>query len=282
MVSLLPSSCITFTALRNMLPFDRKERRRFPLFSYIRFKLWLLRYVFLISYRISDKVIFISNYSLNQVQRHIPDIKYKSKVIYHGVNNMFLEKSSCDFNLPDFLDKGQYFLYVSILDVYKAQKEVVESWIKFNENGNRFPLVLVGPKYNNYGEIVVKLIQESKQDNIFYLGSVDYEKLPALYQNSRALIFASSCECCPNILLEKLASGRPVICSNISPMPEFAKDSVIYFDPYGEGSLEASVNYLERNENLFCKYSKLSIHRASEFSWKATSRMTFEYLLTEK
>ncbi len=278
MVTPIPKGCKSYTALRNMLPFDENERKRFPLFSYIRFKLWLLKRVFLLSYKMSDGVIFISNHSLQEVKKFIPNIKSKSRVIYHGINSNFLTKSAALNSLPEGVIENQYYLYVSILDVYKAQKEVIESWLRMNSQGNELPLVLVGPKYNDYGEQVVELIEESKQDNIIYLGPVDYNKLPALYQNSRALIFASSCECCPNILLEKLASGKPVLCSNIMPMPEFGKSSVVYFNPYEKGSLEAGVNHLEEVGNLE-KYSNLSASRATNFNWRKTAKSTFEFLM---
>lgn len=281
MVTLIPTGCRSYTALRNMLPFDKKERQRFPLFSYVRFKLWLLKHVFLLSYKMSDGVVFISNHSLAEVENYIPNIKSKSQVIYHGINSSFLKKNTTSNALPEYLAENQYYLYVSILDVYKAQKEVVESWLRLNNQGNEFPLVLVGPKYNAYGEEVVELIETSTQNNIKYLGPIEYNKLPMLYQNARALIFASSCECCPNILLEKLASGKPVICSNIMPMPEFGKSSVVYFNPYEKGSLEASVNYLEKAGNLE-KYSKLSQLRATNFNWRKTAKSTFDFLMNNK
>ena len=188
MVSIMPKGCKSFTALRNMLPFDEKERSRFPLFSYIRFKLWLLKHLFLVSYKMSNKVIFISKYSMEEVSKYIPSVKYKSKIIYHGVNHNFKYNNDSNSILPDGLVKNEYYLYVSILDVYKAQKQVVEEWLEMNSNGNQLPLVLVGPVYNNYGEYVVNKIRSSKATNIIYLGEVDYNDLPQLYQKARALI----------------------------------------------------------------------------------------------
>lgn len=281
MVTATPKACKSYTALRNMLPFDERERRRFPLFSYVRFKLWLLKHVFLLSYKTADKVIFISQYSMEEVCKYLPEIEKKAQIIYHGINESFLKSHEGAEDLPFNLVQNGYYLYVSILDVYKAQKEVVESWVNMNSEGNTIPLILVGPKYNNYGDEVVDLIASSKADNIKYIGAVDYKNLPSLYQNARGLIFASSCECCPNILLEKLASGRPVISSDIMPMPEFGQDSVVYFNPYEKGSLAYAVNYLEEEGNLE-KYSQLSSIRAKNFSWKKTTINTFTFLLNQK
>ncbi|WP_407330996.1 glycosyltransferase family 4 protein [Enterovibrio sp. 27052020O] len=275
MISLMPKGCKAYTALRNMLPFDERERRRFPLLSYSRFKLWILKYVYLISYRMSDGVIFISHHSRELVSKFDNGIIDKSEVIYHGLSPSFLEKANTASNLPG--KPGSYYLYVSILDVYKAQKEIISAWLEIIDKEFDYPLVLVGPKYNQYGDDVVKLIESSGSDKVRFYGPRNYEELPALYQNSRALIFGSSCECCPNILLEKLASGKAVICSDIMPMPEFGQESVVYFNPYTSGSLKKAVKLLETEDNLR-RYSTLAYERALDFDWLSTTKSTISFL----
>lgn len=279
MISRMPKGVLSVTALRNMLPFDERERKRFPLMSFIRFKLWLLRFVFIYSYKKSDKVIFISEHSKSVIKNFIPKIDNKSVVIPHGLNLDFFEDKT-KFNLPDILKVNQFYLYVSILDVYKAQKEIVMSWKSLKEIGFQYPLVLVGPKYNEYGEQVIDLIKsEGLENDVFYLGKVEYEKLPNLYKSARALIFASSCECCPNILLEKLSASRPVLCSNIQPMPEFAEDAAVYFDPYSPSTLVSSILQIEEDEEKMKDLGERAYKQAKKFNWNETTLKTISYLL---
>lgn len=279
MVSFMPRGCRSFTALRNMLPFDKKERQRFPLFSYTRFKLWLLRFVYLLSYRMADGIVFISHYSQNTVEKYIPTIKNKSVVIYHGLNENF-RRSDVALDLPNNLNikAGEYYLYVSILDVYKAQKEIIKSWQMLAKQGFTFPLVLVGPNYNEYGQQVINSIENDQSGLLHYLGAMEYKKLPSVYQNARALVFASSCECCPNILLEKLASGRPVFSSSIQPMPEFGGDAVIYFNPYDPKDLAEKIVSFESDKCNFNKYADLVLNKSEDFNWKKTTEATIRYL----
>ena len=279
MMTNVPKNIISATALRNMLPFDERERSRFPLVSYIRFKLWLLRYVFLTSYKKVNKVVFISEYSKSEVKKHIHNIDEKSVVIPHGLNSLFLNSKE-SYNLPENLIENEFYLYVSILDVYKAQKELIEAWKILSDEGFKYPLVLVGPKYNEYGEVVVKMIDKLKlKDKVIYLGKVDYEKLPALYKSARALLFASSCECCPNILLEKLAAGKPIICSNIEPMPEFGEDAVVYFDPYNPDTLVKEIVLMEKDQENMKQLGQRAGEQALKFNWKETVAKTVEFLL---
>lgn len=239
------ADCVSITTLQNMLPFNDKERQRYPFFSYTRFKLFLLKFVFLKSYGLADKIIFISKYSRDVAIKLRPEIALKSTVIPLGVNDIFRERAKV-FDLPDGLVSGEFYLYVSHLDYYKAQKELVLSWKLLVDAGFNYPLVLVGPAVNEYGREVVALIKKlNLQDYVIWLGQIEYEKLPDIYQASRALIFASSCECCPNILLEMLASGKTILCSNYDPMPEFGENGVIYFDPYSSDQLYKTISKIE-------------------------------------
>lgn len=279
MLTKTPSTCLSATALQNMLPFDARERKRFPLGSYIRFKLWLLRFIFLLSYKLADKVVFISEYSKSIIEQYIPDIALKSMVIPHGLNPVFF-KADVSYALPDYLKSTPFYLYVSILDVYKAQKQVLRSWKLLAEHNFPYPLVLVGSKYNQYGEEVIALIAElDLSKKVFYLGEVAYKNLPALYQSSRALIFASSCECCPNILLEKLAAGKPVFCSNIPPMPEFGGEAAVYFDPYDPTDLFKKITDLERAPAIMNELALKAPQQALKFDWDGTTQKTIQFLL---
>lgn len=282
MLTKMPDGIKSATALRNMLPFDKRERQRFKLVSYIRFKLWLLRYIFLLSYKIADKVVFISEYSRATVREYIPDIEHKSVLIPHGLNSLFLQ-SKDNYPLPEPLKNGQFYLYVSILDVYKAQKEIIAAWKVLINQGFKYPLVLVGPSYNDYGDAVISIISEpGLKGKVFYLGKVDYEKLPGLYKASRALIFASSCECCPNILLEKLAAEKPVFCSNIAPMPEFGEDAAIYFDPYKPETLVREVISLEKHPEEMTSMAKKAGEQALKYDWQMSVQKTVDFLLDNK
>ncbi len=281
MTTKMPKGVISATALRNMLPFDNRERRRFPLMSYIRFKLWLLRYVFLKSYKMVDKVVFISEYSKSVVKGYLPEIEYKSVVVPHGLNSLFLNSKE-SYDLPDYLKENQFYLYVSILDVYKAQKELIQAWKTLMDKGFEFPLVLVGPKYNEYGEEVVTMINElGLQEKVIYLGKVNYEKLPGLYRSARALLFASSCECCPNILLEKLSAGKPVICSNIEPMPEFGEDAAVYFDPYDPDTLVEQIKVMEKDQFKMKQLGEKAAKQALKFNWEQTVKKTVDFLFDD-
>ena len=105
-----------------------------------------------------------------------------------------------------------------------------------------------------------------------------YDTLPAVYHGAVANIFASSCENCPNILLEALAAGRPVLCSDYQPMPEFAGDAALYFDPYNPQSLATRLCEVLDDPRLSAELGRRSRERSAEFQWKQSAEATWQAL----
>ncbi len=268
-----------FTALRNMLPFDDEQRKTFPWYNVLRWKMLLLKYLFLLSYRLADGVVFISEYSKSCVEKYLPNIGKKSVTIYHGLNVDFLNKTSdCDLLEKFNLESGKYVLYVSILDYYKAQLPLMKDWLAIPKDICNYPLVLTGPCVNQYGQDVVNFAS-NHSDRIKYIGPVEYKKLPQLYQNAKALIFASSCECCPNILLEKMSAGVPVFSSDYQPMPEFGGEDVFYFNPYKTGNFkEIFCREMQKTDNMANAGKKVRQRAETIFSWDKTVRETLKFL----
>mgnify|MGYP000120193928 CR=1 FL=1 len=281
MLTLLGKNVRTATALRNMLPWDEQERTRFPVVSVLRWKLLLLRTLYLISYRLADRVVFISKYSHECVQKCYPGVTRKSCIIYHGLHELFWEPPKRNTAIEEKgLKAGEYYLYISILDYYKAQKQVIKEWEILCEQGFQYPLVLAGPCINAYGKDVVQLINNSLyRERIRYIGEINYAELPIFYQNARALVFASSCECCPNILLEKMSAGKPLFASSVQPMPEFAGDDAWLFDPYQEGDLAKVVQDAEKRPDAMVERGfKVRERAALLFDWKRTAEKTIEFI----
>lgn len=275
----VPSGCKSVVAFRNMLPFQKESIAKYPLFSYMRFRNTLLRSVFLQSFRKADNVIFISEYAQRVIRQFIPNITGKSTIIYHGLNEKFIYSDDEAHTQSAFPYHG-YYLYVSTLDVYKSQLELIESWkILSKQHGFTKPLLLVGPKDSYYGQLVIEKIRELELDNlVIYVGNVTYDDLPRYYHHADAIIYASVCENCPNILLESMASQKMIYCSDHQPMPEFGQDGVVYFDPQNPSQLVELVLRYDGDTQANAAYGEKAFERVQKYSWIKTAQETFAYL----
>lgn len=261
-------------AHQNMLPFDPVERERYP-YSYLRGKLWLLRWTQGASFRDADLVIFISEYGKRVIDRCVPRRRGRSLIVPHGLSDHFRQRTT---SIPEAIKGVEYVLYVSIQDYYKAQLEVVSAWASLRQRRTTpEKLVLAGPvRSPSYGRKVGELVHSlGLQDEVLLTGDVPYENLPAYYQNAKVNLFASSCENCPNILLEAMAGGRPVLCSNYPPMQEFAGEAAAYFDPYNPGQLADLLARFLDDEPLRARMGTAASQRSQRYQWRDSAHRTW-------
>lgn len=276
-----PKGCRVVTMFRNMIPFDMAQRRRMPL-GYARFRNWLLERVMLQSMMRADLVIFISTFAKTLIERRSNGALGQTAVIPHGVNQRFLVNQNMRAApLPPRLPKGGYFLYVSTLDFYKAQLEVVRGYAMSRKKaGFSEKLVLAGPENPAYGMLVRQEIQQlGLDDSVIVAGSIPYEDLPAVYQNATVNIFASESENCPNILLEALAAGRPIICSSRPPMPEFGGDAVAYFDPSSPEDFASCLLGVLSDAATMQSLAAAARCRALQYDWSVSAERTWSAIL---
>lgn len=272
----LPAHCKTAVAFRNMLPFAPAEAARYPM-GYTRLRLRLLRLLQMRSFQSADLLIFLSHHARTTIDELLPARRGESAIIPHGLSEQFRDGIALPrpIGLPD-----QYVLYVSILDVYKAQVEVVHAWDQLRRRrASSEKLVLVGPQYGPYARKVKQAIRSlGLEGEVILRGNVPYSELPAYYHNAKVNVFASSCENCPNILLEALASGRPLLSSSYPPMPEFARDAALYFDPYEPRSLADKLVAILDDRGLIDRMGTAARARSLEFSWRVSAAKTWQAL----
>jgi glycosyltransferase involved in cell wall biosynthesis len=270
-----PPGCRVAVAFRNLLPFSSEHRRLYPL-GFVRFRLAVLRYVQAWSFSRAHLVICVSQHGRAVIDPFLRNPLSRSVVIPHGVGDSFFAEE--DGAPPPGSLSRSYVLYVSILDVYKAQVEVLEAWARLRAiRETHETLILAGPEYHRYGRRVRRRISElGLADEVILTGPIPHEKLPFLYRRAKVNLFASRCENCPNILLEALASGRPVICSSDPPMPEFGGDAVAYFKPTDPEQLtgilceilDDPVRLKRMAEAAKCRAQEFRLDEAAGTTWK--------------
>lgn len=271
-----PPGCRTATMFRNMIPFDKRVRESIPI-GLQRARNWLLYRAMLRSMSSADLTIFVSDYARGVIEKLVP-IR-KAITLPHGVGRAF-RTFATDLPRPNFLPKGEYILYVSRFDVYKHHYEVVMAYSRLPESIRaQTKLVLVGETGTNEASRVAGLIGESGlAGQVVVTGPIPYAELPGVYKHARLVVFASSCENCPNILLEALGAGRPIASSDVMPMPEFGGDAVAYFSPYEPADIAATMLHLLTDESLASELALRSGRRSEHYDWAETARATWRHL----
>jgi glycosyltransferase involved in cell wall biosynthesis len=102
-------------------------------------------------------------------------------------------------------------------------------------------LVLTGHKEENGFDLEKECTELSIQDRVISTQYVDIDEMVYLYRHAVCLCFPSFFEGFGLPLVEAMASGCPVVCSNTTCMPEIAGDAALYVDPYNDAQLAENI-----------------------------------------
>jgi len=142
-------------------------------------------------------------------------------VIYNAVDTELFRP---DYDRPALLDEyapdRPVFLFVGTFEKRKRPLDV----ITVAEQVPEASFLLVGGGGHD-GRDGVVADRAANVDNAHVVGRLPKERLPALYSNAAGVLFPSTMEGCPNVVLEAFAAGTPVVGYSATSMPELVADS---------------------------------------------------------
>ncbi|PKO22869.1 MAG: glycosyltransferase family 1 protein [Chloroflexi bacterium HGW-Chloroflexi-1] len=175
------------------------------------------------------------------------------------------------YGLPE-----RYVLYVGSNKPHKNLGRLVEAW-RIADCGLRIAdcgLVIAGAWDARYPEARERAQMLGLGDRVRWLGPVAEADLPALYAGATLFVFPSLYEGCGLPALEALACGAPVICSNVSSLPEVAGDAALLVDPLDVDALAAAIGRVLGDEALAEEMRQRGLRQAARFTWERTAQQT--------
>jgi alpha-1,3-rhamnosyl/mannosyltransferase len=226
----------------------------------------------------ADKIITISEFSKNEIVKHLNVDEQKIEVIPLGIDKTYFKSYHSDsvnaviqrYALPE-----QYFIFIGTLQPRKNLDRILLAHEKLSCNHKKqFPLVIVG----NIGWDVTKLIKkiqykESLGELIWLQGVDDFSKRIILSQ-AVALVFPSLVEGFGLPVLEGFASGVPVIASNTTSLAEIASDSAYLVNPSSVSEISAAMQEIISSNTMAQELIKKGLSRARYFTWEKTVKKT--------
>jgi len=193
----------------------------------------------------------------------------KIHVIYNGVSH---DKFGLSYPAKKVED---YILYIGNLKHDKGVMELIEGFNQIKEQHPNLELVFAGS--GSMLETLVKYVSTyDLEEKVTFLGNVDHNELPAWLSNAKALCLPSYNEGVPNVVLESMAAGTPVLATNVGGIPEVVDESIC-----GKLIPPKDVNAVANglNELLTGQFSrdKIKLH-AAKFTWQKNKNQLISML----
>ena len=266
------------TMSRDMLSYEPGEIDRYNYFSKKRIRLVLLRYMQNHSLRFSNAVIFLTRYAAGVIQKSCGSLSNIS-YIPHGVGKEFTKVQK--INSWTYGDKPTIrCLYISPIWAFKHQWVVVDAIHALREKGYDINITFVGGGEPKSLDMLNKKVLSLDPDKRFVIqtGHVLHNELSLHLAQADLFIFASSCENMPNTLVESMAAGLPIVCSNRGPMPEVLEDGGIYFDPENPVEIAEAIEEIITNKDKRKWLAKRAKELSRQYSWERCSQETFSVI----
>jgi glycosyltransferase involved in cell wall biosynthesis len=171
-----------------------------------------------------------------------------------------------------------YILTVGDLQPRKNQVGLIRAYEELIRFYPDLPhhLVMIG-KEGWYGSRVRRAAQKSGlAERIHFPGFVSDEELTRFYAGCELFVFPSFYEGFGLPILEAMASGRAVACSNTTAIPEVADACAILFDPSSVEEMTLAMRDLLLDDELRARVERLGLKRAGLYSWRNTARKTLD------
>jgi glycosyltransferase involved in cell wall biosynthesis len=179
-------------------------------------------------------------------------------------------------NLPQV--QAPFILTVGDLQPRKNHLGLIRAFEELVRTHPQLPhhLLIVG-KETWYAPTVRAAAKKSHvADRVHFTGFVDDEQLRHMYGACDLFVYPSFYEGFGLPILEAMACGRAVACSNTSAMPEVADSAALLFDPGSQPDLVFAMRDLLLNPELRQRMERLGVQRAGMFSWASSAAKTLD------
>jgi glycosyltransferase involved in cell wall biosynthesis len=231
------------------------------------------QYPVYLSMRKADCVVFISKTFSDQVSDSMRLNSVKGRVVYYGVSPIFWERTAPTRSI---CNGNPYFLSVSTVSPNKNYESLLRAYARLASDS---PHLVIAGRFSNdqtFRMLQSIISEEALGNRVHFLGEVAYDELPAIYRGSIALVFPSRLESFGHPLVEAMASGTPVIASDLPVFREVCQDAALYFPPHDIGMLSGYLSNVQRDKDLQDSLSRRGQERARSFSWDESARRLTE------
>ncbi|MCC6454284.1 MAG: glycosyltransferase family 4 protein [Caldilineaceae bacterium] len=235
---------------------------------------WLFRLTAYAALRASTQIIIGTESARQELLAHFPIAPERLTTVPHAAAPRFqpqpeavIQAARAHYQLP-----GDFIFYCGINKPHKNLVRLIDAYAALDATAP--PLIIGGVWDERYPEPKQQVARHGLEDRVRFLGPVSDQHLPALYSAATLFIFPSLYEGFGLPVIEAMACGAPVACSDATGLRDVAGDAALLFDPQDTGSIVTALRTALENPGLRAELHTRSLAQAGRFSWSSTAQQT--------
>jgi glycosyltransferase involved in cell wall biosynthesis len=238
------------------------------------------------------RIIVVSGATQRDVVNLVPQAADRVRLIYNAPDPQFLERFAPGSTRADaaamarerhrILERYQirypFLLYAGSIRPQKNIPRLIEAFAvvrqKLEDHGgyNNLRLIIIGDDISRYPNVRRAVIQSRVEQSVRFLGFVPLETLRVFHELATAFVFPSLYEGFGLPPLEAMASGTPVIASQVSSLPEVVGGAAMLVNPENVFDIARGITEVLLNGDLREELITRGRRQAARFSWARTAR----------
>jgi glycosyltransferase involved in cell wall biosynthesis len=244
-------------------------------YAYARAQMWMATHR-------AARVITVSEASKRDILRYFRVPESRIDVIYNAIDDRFWQEPSADdvmrvrerYRLTD-----PFVLYAGNIKPHKNLERLIEAFHLMRHDRphlSSVQLLIIGDEISKYAALRRAVHRHKLHKHVRFFGFVTDQTLAALYRLADVFVFPSLYEGFGLPPLEAMASGTPVITSNVSSLPEVVGDAALMIDPYEPAAIADAMQRVLTSPELREDLQRRGLARAREFSWERSIKRVRE------
>lgn len=245
-----------------------------------RFERILFRQLLPSSARRADRILTASEVSKRDLVTMLKLPEEKIKVSFCGVSEAFSTPPS-ESIIQEVRHRyglnAKFLLYVGRIDPRKNLVRLIQAYSLLRSRGLLDHKLLIAGKLYLQPRLLQKTLKRSPfSQDITFCGYVPYDQLPALYSAADIFVYTSEYEGFGLPPLEAMASGVPVVASDIAIFKEILSDAAVLVNPRDVESIADGIHRIVKDDDFRKTLIQKGSDRTRKYSWNQTARITLQ------
>jgi glycosyltransferase involved in cell wall biosynthesis len=242
-------------------------------YAYARAQMWVAAHR-------SDCILTVSDASKRDILHLFNIPPEKIVVVYNAIDAHFSVTPA-----PDAVSRvreryqldHRFVLYVGNIKPHKNLVRLIEAFNELRTGDlEDVKLLIIGDEISKLPALRHAVHRHKLHKHVRFLGYVPDDQLAVLYRLAAVFVFPSLYEGFGLPPLEAMASGTPVVASNVSSLPEVVGDAAVLVDPHDIDSIVDGLRCVLTNPTRADDMRRKGLERSREFSWERSVARTLE------